>query len=121
MWLQKSSSEISEAIDEGVLECLTLKPVKRMPVRNVIHGSIKSKKDDKIFVEVFEECFDYMLRNCHKDFYDLSFHVNQQPYKMQHNALKFMQEHQLFKTLINNRKYDDDTEPTSVRNGYNFR
>lgn len=112
---------MSEAIDEGVLECFTLKPVKRMPVRNVIHGTIKSKKDDKIFVEVYEECFDYMLRNCHQDLYDIYFHVNRQPYKMQHNALKFMLEHKLFGCLINNRKYDDDTEPSGIRNFYTFR
>lgn len=104
------------------MECFTLKPVRRIPVRNEIHGSIRMKNDDKIFVEIYEKCSDYLQRSCNKELYDIYFHVNRQPYQLQHNALKFMLEHKLFGCLINNPQYDsDNTDHFGIRNGYTFR
>lgn len=117
---QDEVAEMSEAIDEGLLEHFVLKPVGKM-VRSNIGGYVNRINDDNIFVEIFEESFEYMRRKCSRESYDISFCVNRQPFQLQHNALKWMLEHNLFNCLIDSPKYDDDANSYGfIDERYNF-
>lgn len=95
------------------------------PVKAVIHrsvsGAIERKNEDKIFVKIYDEDLDYFQHNFKRESCDIFFNVNKQPFQLQHNALKLMREHNLFNCLINNPKYDDDTDDPGLNDHYAHR
>ncbi|XP_031626858.1 putative helicase mov-10-B.1 [Contarinia nasturtii] len=110
---------ISEAIDDGILEQFILKPANSKGGR-IITGSIQGKNDDKIFIEITDDCRKYAVNNYKHESYDIYFIVNRQPFQLQHYALKMMREQKLFDCLISNPKYDDDSERPALNDSYNF-
>lgn len=122
-------SKLAEAVDESCLDHFTLEPfeasskVDSTKLQFTISGLIKGSNKDFIFVEV-DEGFNYLLNNCAKQTYDISFHINRMPFRLQHNALEWMKKHSLFHILINNPTYDiskhDDSKSTPEQS-YQFR
>lgn len=86
-----------------------------------IFGSIGSKNDNKIFLEISEDDCDYVAQNSKKQSYKINFSVNKQPFQLQHNALKLLHDLNLFNCLIDNPKYNDDAEESELCNRYESR
>lgn len=84
-------------------------------------GQIQGSNKDYIFIDIAEENFDYLLRNCDNKLYDITFHINRTPFQLQHNALAWVKQHKLFPALINDEKYGRN-EPEYINlNEFNFR
>lgn len=122
-------SKMAEAIDESFLDHFTLKQFETStevdPIKSkvAISGKVKGNNKDYIFVEI-EEGFGHLFSNCSKQTYDIYFHINRMPFRLQHNALEWMKKHNLFHILINNSTYDDLNHEDSIsapEQSYQFR
>lgn len=100
-------AEISAAIEENLLDALRLKPVTDDDywLENYF-GAIKGKDEEKIYIELYEQSF----LSFHKVFknqpFDIFFRFNRLSFRMQHYALDFLRNHNLFNLLINNPAFD---------------
>lgn len=99
-WFQAKISAMVEAVEESMVDCFTLKSGQSSIVS--LGGQIKASNKDFIFVEITEKdhC-EYLRRNLHRTF-DICFHVNRQPFQLQHHALDWIESHRLFDVFVNN-------------------
>lgn len=68
----------------------------------VLDGRLTGKNMSQFFC-VFNKS---LVATMHPDtVYDITFHINQQPYQLQHQALDFVYDHNLFPLLIRNPMY----------------
>ncbi|XP_031626698.1 putative helicase mov-10-B.2 isoform X2 [Contarinia nasturtii] len=114
--IEKRITKMVEAVDENILDHFTLKPIKTSRIFNKnisIPGSIKGCNKKYIFVKIDEDGFDYLRRHCKWTFFDISFHMNRTIFQLQHNALEWIEDHQLFSLLIKNPTYDVKQRVTS--------
>lgn len=66
--------------------------------------------------------FDELCYNYKNDTrFDVYFHINRNSYQLQHNALYYMKEHDLFPVLINNKGYLNEIEVPKLNMEDNFR
>lgn len=106
------TSKLNDAIGENLLDNFTLRPAETSQSADsnkkdtFISGQIKGCNKGYIFMKFTGENFGYISKNCHKELYDIVFHVNRTPFQLQHNALEWMKKHNLFHCLINNPSYD---------------
>lgn len=101
--------EISAAIDESLLDQFRLEMHKRDDNRangdqRCFEGKIQGKNVEKIFIEIPSESF---LSVYQTESFDFRFILNRVPFQMQHFALDFLRDHDLFDLLIDNPAYDD--------------
>lgn len=96
--------EVSAAIDECILDTFYLLPPNDGSAVQ-IHGKVKGKNHERIFIEFDIENFAKIRKNYLKPF-DIFFQLNRVPFQAQHLALDFFQQHDLFTHLIKNPLYD---------------
>lgn len=95
-----------EAVEESAVDCFTLKPSNPLISCVPMAGHIKTCNKDFIFIEITErEHCNYILNHPDRSF-DIFFHVNRVTFQLQHYALDWMAEHQLFNLFVNSPKYD---------------
>lgn len=115
-----------EGVEESAVDCFTLKPFNDRIHCPIISGQVKTCNKEFIFVEITElDHCTYLLK--HPDrVYDIFFHVNRVIFQLQHNALDWIMNHQLFHLFVNSPEYDRDgwnfdvCEPVTTMN-YTFR
>lgn len=111
-----TDTELAGAIEENVLERFVLKPKYSKP-KLEIWGQVLRVRESKIYIEIFPETFG-AVRNGHKnELYDINFKVNRMPFQLQHFALEFIKEEQLFTRLIDNSYYQCKTAMSNGRKG----
>lgn len=98
-----------EAVEESAVDCFTLKPSNPLICCVPLAGHIKTCSKDFIFVEITErEHCNYVLNHPDRSF-DIFFHVNRVTFQLQHYALEWIQEHQLFNLFVNSSQYNSNT------------
>lgn len=109
---------MAAAIEENVLDFLVLHPKSQNQSREKdIFGQICGLRDRKIYIEIFRESFRSIRKSYKNESYDISFLLNRMPYQVQHNALDFIENDQLFTKLINNSYYGCKSESLPLSNG----
>lgn len=110
-------SKMAAAIDERLLDRFILKPRHKLEKsKNEIWGQVERVRENKIYLEIYRECFND-VRNSYKNTqYDIFFKVNRIPFQLQHLALEFIEKEQLFTRLINNSFYNCKHENLIVSN-----
>lgn len=95
------------AIDENIIERFVLMPIcNKLPKNTEIKGQILRISDKKVYIEIFKESNKHVRRSWQSESYDIFFKLNRTPYQLQHFALEFVKNEQLFTRLINNSFYD---------------
>lgn len=87
-------------------------PKKKKTKKNHIRGVVRRLKhnDDKIVIEILEN-FQFVLKMYPMESYDIKFALNRVTFQLQHYALSFLKDEQLFDILIENELYHQ--APTS--------
>lgn len=93
----------------------------------MILGQVKSTESCKIIIQIthgFNTLLDVhyinevddltgdVVQGTNKRLFDIQFQTNRTPFLLQHNALRWMQEHNLFSILNANPKYVDSSSST---------
>lgn len=110
--------ELAAAIEENVLDFFVLKPKSNKNVEaKHIFGQCYRVREKKIYIEIFQQSIK-MIRKAHKnELYDISFVLNRMPFQLQHYALDFVENEQLFNKLINNSYYKCKSMQLTQANG----
>lgn len=104
---QNQQPSIHDAIDTGLVDQLKIKPsTYRIPSGKQITGHVIGHERNRRTVEIkiddgFVDMFQVHYDNPRMEF-DVHFIINEIPFMMQHNALKWFRNHQLFDLLIDN-------------------
>lgn len=109
-WFPISSalSELSTAIEENLIERFVLTPkYTSVKIKGEILGQVLQVREQKIYIEIFIESFKkaQSLLFDKSQYYDICFKLNRVPYQLQHFALEFIENQDLFSRLINNTYY----------------
>lgn len=97
--------DIDSAISDKILDCFTLTPTQFESDTEII-GRIKKADKDWIYLCISDEySLNYVKAYCKEVVFDITFHINRTPFQIQHLALQYMQEHNLFPILINNPSF----------------
>lgn len=117
-----------EAVEESAVDCFTLKPSNPLIGCGLIAGQIKTCNKEFIFVEITERDHCMYLSKHPDRCYDIFFHVNRVTFQLQHYALEWIANHQLFNIFVNSSDYDCDAsnfnvraEPPDTEENYAFR
>lgn len=108
------------------MDCFTLKPSNKLISGVPIAGHVKTCNKDYIFVEITErDHCRYIVNHPDRNF-DMFFHVNRVTFQLQHFALEWIKEHELFSVFVNSPTYDSHgwnfDEPASDESAdYTFR
>lgn len=102
---QDETHTISAAVDENLVDSFVMKSTTPHDTTE-IHGKIDRKGWKKIFVRIKYKT-EVFKQLCEQHAYNVNFELNRLPYQLQHYALHFMEEHNLFSLLIDNPKYDE--------------
>lgn len=94
---------MADGVQESMLDCFTLKPVKLSHIS--ISGHVKHCTKDYIFIAILSTQHLELLKN-EQQTYDIIFHVNRQTYQLQHYALECLVKNKLFDSFLKNPKYD---------------
>lgn len=94
------------AIDENNLDRFILTPKQtRLNSKVEISGQICFIRDNQVVIEIFPDCCERLEHIYRFDTFDITFQLNSTPYQLQHTALDYIQNHNLFDVLINNPLY----------------
>lgn len=96
---QERLSSIKDAFEERIIDTFQMVPQK---TSIVLHGRLTGKNDRQFFCVFKKNLVRKMDPNT---IYDITFHINRQPYQLQHQALDFVYDHNLFPLLIRNPMY----------------
>lgn len=103
---QNALSEMKAAIDENNLDRFILTPKQtRLNSKVEISGQICFIRDNRVVIEIFPDCCERLEHIYRFDTFDITFQLNSTPYQLQHTALDYIQNHNLFDVLINNPLY----------------
>lgn len=69
-------------------------------------GQVLRVRERKVYIEIFQESMKFVRSSWKNEYYDICFTLNRVPYQLQHYSLEFIEKQQLFKELINNRRYN---------------
>lgn len=105
---QSKVAALIDAVDESAVDCFTLKPSNPLISCPIIGGHVKTCNKEYIFVEITESEHCKYLANHPDRIYDIFFHVNRVTFQLQHYALQWMINHQLFAVFVNSSAYDRD-------------
>lgn len=114
------TSKLNDAIGENMLDHFTLRPTNSDKDIS-ISGQIRGCNREYIFVKFLNDNFTYISKNCHRELYDIVFHVNRTPFQLQHNALEWFKKHNLYDRLVNNLVYNTIPRRLISHNGFLFR
>lgn len=125
-------SKMAEAVQESILDSFTLvsKPddgKSKLITSNIqIPGQIKGINKEFIFLKIDDESHVNLVKSlCNDHTFNIYFRMNSMTYDLQHQALKWMNSHSLFDSLVNNPKYNVDIpsvhSSANAEFGYNFR
>lgn len=96
-FVQPKADEFFAAIDDELLDRFTLLSKSSSEKLN---GKIKRRVSERIYVDI------YPGWKCNSnETYSISFEIHRTIFQLQHNALRFINEHGLFSILINNPLY----------------
>lgn len=95
--------KIKSAVDESLLDYLTLQSSVGFQPKIWASGQIKRCEKDFIYLEIIEEDFVLLSSNVDKQLFDISSHINRVGYQLQHRALDYLGKHNLHSILINNK------------------
>lgn len=90
--------KIDDAINENLLDQFILKENERSRPP-LIQGQIKGNNKEFIFLEINENDVPHINTTA---MYAIEFQLNRLPFQVQHLALNYVAEHDLFKNFINN-------------------
>lgn len=105
-------TQIKIGIENGTLGAIELLPLNDS-THIKIEGVVKLK-DDKILATMKANCISYIRQNPTMS-YEMSFVPNQQSFRLQHNAIKYINEHNIFDRLIKSSNYNHDSCLRSVQ------
>lgn len=71
----------------------------------VITGKITNCDQDFMYIKIFEG-YEELIQNKAHIFYAINFISNRATYQIQHMALKYIEEHELFYTLVQNLEFN---------------
>lgn len=111
--MQENTVKIRSAIEESLIDHFTLQSSAGSGPKIMASGRIRNCDKNSIYVEIIEDDFDFILKHCAKQYFDISFNINRVGYQLQHRALKYMEKHHLHSILINNKQYqyyEDDVD-----------
>lgn len=100
---------MAAAVEENILDRFVLRP-KLNRTKEEIWGQVVRVKDQKVYIDIFAEKFQRLLNSHISERYDIIFRMNRVPYQLQHYALEFIEQHNLFTRLIDNSFYRCKTE-----------
>lgn len=81
-----------------------------------VEGKICDFKDKKVLIDVTKaKSFNSIRESCESELFDISFKLNRLSYKLQHYALEFMLDHELFVRLVDNSDYRSTKPPENKR------
>lgn len=118
-----TDSELAGAVEEGLIDRFILKPKNPRINRNkrkkekMITGQILRLSGKEVIIEIFQKTFHVVLKSHRHESYDIFFTMNRLPYQLQHNALDFIKNENLFTRLINNSYYDCKSTTLVLPNG----
>lgn len=98
--------ELEGAIEENVVDRFILKPkIGKVKAKNEIWGQVLRVRNQKIYIEIFPESFNKVRNQFEGQLFDIHFTVNRVPFQLQHFALEFVENENLFTRLIHNYQY----------------
>lgn len=81
-------------------------------------GKICDLRDKKVLFDVTQtKSFNLIRGSCENKLYNISFKLNRLNYQMQHYALEFVLDHELFVRLVDNSDYRSSKPPQTTRVG----
>lgn len=83
-----------------------------------IEGKICDLQDKKVLFDVMKaKSFNLIRDACETELFDISFKLNRLSYKLQHYALEFILDHEMFVRLVDNSDYRSSKPPETKRVG----
>lgn len=109
-------TEVEAAIDENFLDWLVLIPENgtSRTKRTELWGEIDRINNGAIYINIFPKSVKAVQDSYKKVVYTIHFVLNRVPYQLQHLALDFIKEHNLFGQLINNPRYFNAEKNTRI-------
>lgn len=81
-------------------------------------GKICDLQDKKVLIDVMQtKSFNLIRGSCENKLYDISFKLNRLNYQLQHYALEFILDHELFVRLIDSSDYRSSKPSETKRIG----
>lgn len=126
--IDKNLSPWMKAFEENKIHNFAIEPVSYMFRHRTILGHLQNIKKDVIIVKItrgfmdlleihdikrFDEFTRTMKVTGEKQVFDIEFQMNRIPYLLQHNAVSWMEKHNLFALLISNPKFDEKDSKTT--------
>lgn len=102
----------ARAIEDSTLKGCTIKPTGSSDI--LCSGEIKRCNEHQIYIEIHEG-FEYLQSSYANEaqFFNVNFFINRSTFQLQHNAISWMQKHNLFSLLIKNPLYDREHQAPS--------
>lgn len=91
--------------------------VNKRKKEKVIWGQIVRLRGKEIIIEIFPDTYKLVMRSHRYESYDIFFTLNRVPFQLQHYALDFIRDENLFTRLINNTYYDCKSTNLALPNG----
>lgn len=103
---QKTMSDVVTAFKKSSIKEFLLMPTnKSVETKAPICGQLMKLDEDFIYIKVSNSSHNYVRDLCKTNAFDLKFRTNSTPFKVQHNALDWLNRHSLYKKLIKNPSY----------------
>lgn len=103
MLIQNDMPNIFEAFKKGAIEECMVVSLSNKSI--VITGKISDCNQQHIYIKI-SEGYDELIQNKANLFYAISFITNRATYQIQHMALKYIEEHELFDILVHNPEFN---------------
>lgn len=106
---QNELGEIATEIENNSIQFVILRPTSLLASSNQKPEYVvkfRDLQDGKILIDVTQKkSFDLIRGSCENTLYDISFKLNRQIYRLQHYALEFILDHELFVRLVDSSDY----------------
>lgn len=100
------SDKLKSAVDESIVDHFTIQSSAGFRPTVMASGQITRCDKEFIYMKMGEDDSHHLIKMCEPQRFDISFHINRTSFQMQHKALEFVQNHELYATLINNIEYN---------------
>lgn len=99
--------EMVAEIEDNYIQFVILRPASSSATSSQkAEGKICDLQDKKVLFEVTKaKSFNSIREACENELFDISFKLNRLSYKLQHYALEFVLDHEMFVRLVDNSDY----------------
>lgn len=91
---------------------------KNKKFKREIWGQVLRLRGQEIFIEIYQESLQMVLKRYANETYDICFKLNRMPFQAQHYALDFIECENLFTKLIDNSYYKCKSTELQMPNGF---